>query len=74
MAYATISENRHSSKIKKHFSYGIFKLKGTQRKTQISEVLPFRIRFTTTNIRGNYGPGNAAPIGIAVIGVNNYVM
>lgn len=74
MSYVKISERKHSSKIKKHFSYGIFKIKGSQRKVQITEVLPFRIRFTTTNIRSNYGPGNAAPIGIAVIGINNYVM
>jgi hypothetical protein len=74
MAYSTILENKHSAKIKKHFSYGIFKLKGTQRKVRVFEVLPFRVKFTTTNVRGNYGSNNAAPIGIAVIGINNYVM
>lgn len=74
MANAVISEKRYSSKIKKHFSYGIFKIKDSSRKVEIKEVLPFRVKFTTTNIRSNYGAGNAAPIGIAVIGVNNYVM
>lgn len=74
MAYATISENNYSTKIKKHFSYGIFKLKGPTKKVKVFEVLPFRVRFTTTNVRGNYGLNNAAPIGIAVIGINNYVM
>lgn len=40
---------------------------------KINETLPFRIKFTNIGISG-YGPGNAAPIGIAIIGVNNYVM
>lgn len=74
MSYVKISERNYSSRIKKHFSYGIFKIKDSSRKVEIKEVLPFRIRFETTNIRSNYGVGNAAPIGIAVIGVNNYVM
>jgi hypothetical protein len=74
MSYVKISDRKYTSRIRKHFSYGIFKLKENNRKVEITEVLPFRIRFTTTNIRSNYAPGNAAPIGIAVIGVNNYVM
>ena len=40
---------------------------------KFSELLPFRVRFTTIGL-GAYGPGNAAPIGIAIIGLNNYVM
>ena len=36
-------------------------------------VLPFRVRFTTIGIE-SYSPNMAAPIGIAVIGLNNYVM
>jgi hypothetical protein len=74
MAFVKISERNYSSKIKKHFSYGIFRIGKTSRKVEIKEVLPFRIKFTNTNIRSNYGPGNAAPIGIAIIGLNNYVM
>ena len=35
--------------------------------------LPFRVKFTTIGIEG-YGPGNPAPIGIAVIGINNYIL
>lgn len=38
-----------------------------------SEILPFRIRFTTINIRP-YDARNPAPVGIAVIGVNNYIL
>ena len=37
------------------------------------EFLPFRIRLTTIGIE-SYGPGNPAPIGIAVIGISNYIL
>lgn len=41
----------------------------------ISEMLPFRVRFNNVGIDPNpYGPGNPAPIGIAVIGANNYIL
>jgi hypothetical protein len=40
---------------------------------KINHNLPFRVKFTNVGVRA-YGRGNAAPIGIAVIGVNNYVM
>lgn len=42
-------------------------------KIQASEVLPFRIRFTNVQIQG-YDANNPAPIGIAVIGVNYYIL
>lgn len=37
------------------------------------EVLPFRIRFANINV-GGYDSDNPAPIGIAVIGFNNYIL
>jgi hypothetical protein len=40
---------------------------------KINETLPFRIKFINIGIPG-YGPGGAAPIGIAIIGLNNYVL
>ena len=40
---------------------------------KINHTLPFRVKFINVGIRA-YGRGNAAPIGIAVIGLNNYVM
>ena len=43
------------------------------RYSEISSRLPFRVRFTTIGIDG-YGPNNPAPIGIAVIGFNNYIL
>ena len=39
----------------------------------VSSVLPFRIRITNIGIP-SYGPNNPAPIGIAIIGVNNYIL
>jgi hypothetical protein len=39
----------------------------------VDSVLPFRVKFSNTDAV-TYGPGNAAPIGIAIVGFNNYVM
>lgn len=39
----------------------------------MATVMPFRIKFETIDI-GGYSPTNPAPIGIAVIGFNNYVL
>lgn len=40
---------------------------------ELEAVLPFRVAFKTLGIPG-YSPLNPAPIGIAVIGVNNYIL
>jgi hypothetical protein len=40
---------------------------------KIEQALPFRIKLTSIGIEG-YGPNNPAPIGIAVIGLNNYIL
>lgn len=39
----------------------------------VATVMPFRVRFTTIDI-GSYSPTNPAPIGIAIIGFNNYIL
>ena len=39
----------------------------------INEVLPFRVRFTNIQQPG-YSPSLVPPIGIAIIGVNNYIL
>lgn len=49
------------------------KIKHKSGSSKISHTLPFRVKFINIGIQA-YGQGNAAPIGIAVIGVNNYVM
>jgi hypothetical protein len=52
-----------------------FRSKITYAKPQvkINYDLPFRVKFTNIGIEG-YGPNNPAPIGIAIIGVNNYIL
>ncbi len=39
----------------------------------ITDTIPFRVKFTNIGIPG-YGPGNVPPIGIAIIGFNNYIL
>lgn len=42
--------------------------------TRVEETLPFRVKFSTIGIGPSYGPNNPAPIGIAIIGFNNYIL
>jgi hypothetical protein len=42
-------------------------------KIQASQILPFKVKFTNTQIPG-YDSNNPPPIGIAIIGVNNYIL
>lgn len=39
----------------------------------MATVMPFRVKFQTIDM-GTYSPTNPAPIGIAVIGYNNYIL
>jgi hypothetical protein len=39
----------------------------------LEELLPFKIKFTNIGIQG-YDSKNPPPIGIAVIGINNYIL
>lgn len=39
----------------------------------INETLPFRVKFINIGIPG-YSPTDVPPIGIAIIGVNNYIL
>lgn len=41
--------------------------------SEITEILPFRVRLTNIGI-ASYGPSNPAPIGIAIVGLNNYIL
>jgi hypothetical protein len=45
----------------------------TRVNTTPKEVLPFRVRFTNIGVIG-YSAQNPAPIGIAVIGLSNYIL
>lgn len=40
---------------------------------KFTELLPFRVKFINIGVEA-YRPGEAAPIGIAIIGLNNYVL
>jgi hypothetical protein len=40
---------------------------------KVKDELPFRVRFTNIGIT-SYGENNVPPIGIAVIGFNNYIL
>lgn len=40
---------------------------------KINEVLPFRISFTNIMVPA-YSSTNIPPIGIAIVGVNNYIL
>lgn len=42
-------------------------------KVRVDENLPFRVKFINIGIN-LYNSSNPAPIGIAVIGLNNYVL
>lgn len=42
-------------------------------KVKINNNLPFRVKFLP-GIISEFSPNNPAPIGIAVIGVNNYIL
>jgi hypothetical protein len=52
-----------------------FKVKVSQDlyKTKVENILPFRIRIENINL-ATYNANNPAPIGIAIIEKNNYVL
>ena len=49
------------------------KIVQSKRTVKVSQKLPFYVRFENVKISA-YGPSNPAPIGIAVIGFNNYIL
>jgi hypothetical protein len=74
MASAVIStKQKQKTRFLESKNYPIAKISEGRRTVKINEVLPFRIRFTNIMVPG-YGPSNPAPIGIAVIGLNNYIL
>jgi hypothetical protein len=74
MATATISlKQEQKLKSLDTKNYPISKISEGRRTVKINEVLPFRVRFTNIVVPG-YSASNPAPIGIAVIGLNNYIL
>lgn len=49
------------------------KISQKQIKVKLKSPLPFHVKFLPGLI-SEYSPTNAAPIGIAIIGVNNYIL
>ena len=68
-----IEKTKRTVRYIKNSNFFISKISYRSGNVKINETLPFRIKFTNIGIAG-YGPGQGAPIGIAIIGVNNYVM
>lgn len=54
-------------------NYPISRIIDDEIKTKIEEVLPFRVRFINIGVEA-YGPDNPPPIGVQVIGFNNYIL
>lgn len=73
--FSLVKENNGVIRKAKAFDYGIFNKAETTNfgTVKITETLPFRIKFINVGI-GGYGPNNPPPIGIAIIGVNNYIL
>ena len=63
------------SKTEKIFpiDYALVQIEDFTRKTAITEVLPFRVKFTAIQIEG-LGIGNTPAIPLQVIGYSNYIL
>ncbi len=68
-----IDKTRRTVRYIKNSNFFTSKISHRPGTVKINQTLPFRIKFTNIGISG-YGQGGAAPIGIAIIGVSNYVM
>lgn len=74
MATAIISDKpRVLTKNIEAEDFSIVSIKQGKRSVKINYDLPFRIRLTNIMVPG-YGPNNVPPIGIAIVGVNNYIL
>lgn len=52
--------------------YSRTKISERPNKVKIDQTLPFRVKFINIGVPG-YSASTGTPIGIAVIGVNNYI-
>jgi hypothetical protein len=74
MATALILDELNG-KTKKVFpvNYPVVKVKDFTRNAKISDVLPFRVKFTTIQVQA-IGLGNTPAIPLQVIGYSNYIL
>jgi hypothetical protein len=74
MGSAVISDS-YPAKLERidNYNFPIARILDKRGTVRISQKLPFYVRFENVGISG-YGPSSPAPIGIAVIGKNNYIL
>ena len=65
--------SQHSSKNIESKDYPNTRVLDIKRNVLIQEQLPFRVKFLNKGFSA-YGPENPPPIGIAVVGFNNYIL
>lgn len=53
--------------------YPLIQIEDFTRNTLITDILPFRVKFTAINIQA-IGLGNTPGIGLQVIGYSNYIL
>lgn len=70
---AKILDGKFETRSIKQSDFYNAKIVQSKRTVRVSQKLPFYVRFENVNIAG-YGPSNPAPIGIAVIGGNNWIL
>lgn len=57
----------------KSIEYSIVKPIKSYQQTKAESIMPFRVQFTTILIEG-FTTSRPAPIGIAIVGTNNYIL
>ena len=67
-----IDESLQKTKSVNQTNYAISDIVPITRQVRISEVLPFRVRFTTIGLAG--ANANIPGIGLQIIEVNNYIL
>ena len=70
--FARITYDVHSAK-SNAVDFPITKITDIEHGVKLKSILPFYIKFSTIGIP-TYGPNNVPPIGIAIVGVNNYIL
>jgi hypothetical protein len=54
--------------------YPLVKIAEGKRLVKIQQTLPFRVRFINITVPGYSFPNNVPPVGIAIVGFNNYIL
>lgn len=74
MASATLTDNlKHKTEKIEPVDFPIVEILETTRQVRLSDILPFRVRFTAIQIE-RLGLGNVPAIPLQVIGYSNYIL